>query len=140
MTLGPADALRDAGLRVTSGRVAVLEALHDMPHSDAERLFQSLKQHLPGLSVQSVHNVLGDLTAVGLLRRIQPSGSPARYERRTGDNHHHLVCTECGAITDVDCAHGEAPCLTPVDAAGYTVTTAEVTYWGLCPACSATAS
>lgn len=140
MTPGLADELRDAGLRVTSGRVAVLEALRDMPHSDAEHLFQSLRQQLPGLSVQSVHNVLGDLTSVGLLRRIQPSGSPARYERRTGDNHHHLVCTECGAITDVDCAHGEAPCLTPVDAAGYTVTTAEVTYWGLCPTCSATAS
>lgn len=134
------DELRDAGLRVTSGRVALLEALYGMPHSDAESLYQSLRLQLPGLSVQSVHNVLGDLTTAGLIRRIQPSGSPARYERRTGDNHHHLVCSQCGAITDVDCAHGEAPCLTPADAAGYTVTTAEVTYWGLCPECAAQAS
>lgn len=132
--------LRDAGLRVTSGRVAVLDTLSTMPHADAESLYQALKLHLPGVSVQSVHNVLGDLTGAGLIRRIEPAGHPARYERRTGDNHHHLVCTSCGAITDVDCAHGEAPCLTPVDAAGYTVATAEVTYWGLCPECAAQAS
>lgn len=122
---------------MTSGRVAVLETLHTMPHSDAETLYRGLIDRLPGVSVQSVHNVLGDLTNAGLIRRIQPAGHPARYERRTGDNHHHLVCNQCGAITDVDCAHGEAPCLTPADAAGYTVAIAEVTYWGTCPACAA---
>lgn len=129
--------LRDAGLRVTSGRVAVLETLRSMPHSDAESLYRALSRELPGVSVQSVHNVLGDLTAAGLIRRIQPAGHSARYERRTGDNHHHLVCTVCGAITDVDCAHGETPCLTPVETYGYTVNTAEVTYWGTCPSCAA---
>ena len=129
--------LRDAGLRVTSGRVAVLNALHGMPHSDADTLYRSLKERLPGLSVQSVHNVLGDLANAGLIHRIQPAGHTARYERRRGDNHHHLVCTVCGAIADVDCAHGEAPCLNPVDANGYRVASAEVTYWGTCPDCSA---
>lgn len=128
--------LHDAGLRVTAGRIAVLEALRALPHSDAESLVRVLRETLPGTSVQSVHNMLHDLTDAGLLRRIEPAGSPSRYERRTGDNHHHLVCTNCGAIADVDCVVGEAPCLVPSDAAGYAVHSAEVTFWGLCPDCA----
>lgn len=136
MTTAIESELHDAGLRVTGGRVALLETLQVLPHSDAETLGRALRETLPGTSVQSVHNMLSDLTAAGILRRIEPAGSPARYERRTGDNHHHLVCTSCGAIADVDCAVGEAPCLVPSDAAGFTVHSAEVTYWGLCPSCA----
>lgn len=127
--------LRGAGLRVTGGRLALLEALHSRPHSDAETLFQSLRETLPGTSIQSVHNVLGDLTDAGIIRRIVPAGSPALYERRVGDNHHHLVCTSCGDIADVECVVGHAPCLNPSDSAGYAVQAAEVTFWGVCPAC-----
>jgi Fur family ferric uptake transcriptional regulator len=129
--------LHDAGLRVTGGRVALVAALEAQPHSDAESLSRVLRETLPGISVQSVHNILHDLTGAGILRRIEPAGSPARYERRRGDNHHHLVCTSCGAIADVDCAVGSAPCLTPSDTAGYAVHTAEVTFWGQCAACQA---
>lgn len=132
--------LRDAGLRVTGGRVAILNAIENLPHSDAETLVGVLRESLPGTSVQSVHNMLHDLTKAGLLRRIEPAGSPSRYERRIGDNHHHLVCTDCGAIEDVDCAIGEAPCLTPSQKAGYAVTSAEVTFWGVCAACQAAAA
>lgn len=128
-------ALRDAGLKVTAGRVAVLEALDSLPHTDAERIFHTVSDALPTTSIQSVHNILSDLTSAGLLRRIEPAGSPALYERRIGDNHHHVVCTACGAIGDVDCVTGEAPCLTPSSSGGFTVQTAEVTFWGLCPSC-----
>lgn len=128
-------ALRAGGLRVTQGRLAVLDALTRLPHADADSVFRAVLPALPGTSIQNVHNVLGDLTAVGLLRRIEPAGSPARYERRTGDNHHHVVCTSCGAVADVDCVVGHAPCLQPGDAAGFAVNTAEVTFWGLCPSC-----
>jgi Fur family ferric uptake transcriptional regulator len=127
--------VREAGLRVTAGRIAVLSSLETSPHSDAESLSRVLREVIPSISVQSVHNVLGDLTAAGLIRRIEPAGSPALYERRTGDNHHHVVCTNCGAVEDVDCVHGEAPCLTPSNTNGFVVDTAEVTFWGLCPAC-----
>jgi Fe2+ or Zn2+ uptake regulation protein len=127
--------LHDAGLRVTTGRLAVLDALERMPHSDALALHRSLEAADAGTSIQSVHNVLGDLTAAGLLRRIEPANSPARYELRVGDNHHHIVCTSCGAIADVECVVGHAPCLAPSDTAGFAVTTAEVTFWGLCAAC-----
>lgn len=127
--------LRDSGLRVTSGRIALLETLETMPHSDAETLLSALRHTQPTLSVQSVHNMLHDLSDAGLLRKIEPAGSSSRYERRTGDNHHHLVCTGCGAIDDVDCAVGHAPCLTPSVVAGYAVTAAEVTFWGLCATC-----
>ena len=127
--------LRGAGLRVTGGRVALLEALHSRPHSDAETLHRSLRETLPGTSIQSVHNVLGDLTEAGIIRRIEPAGSPARYERRIGDNHHHIVCSSCGEIADVDCVVGHAPCLSPPDSSGFTVDLAEVTFWGTCPAC-----
>lgn len=126
--------LRAAGLRVTTGRIALLEALDRLPHSDAAGLHRLLAHD--GTSLQSVHNILGDLTDVGIIRRIEPAGSPARYERRAHDNHHHIVCTGCGAIADVDCVAGAAPCLHPANAAGFTVTTAEVTFWGLCPACA----
>jgi Fur family ferric uptake transcriptional regulator len=128
-------ALREAGLRVTRGRVAVLEALSDRPHADAESVYRAVLAVLPATSIQNVHNVLGDLSAAGLLRRIEPAGSAALYERRIGDNHHHVVCTSCGAVADVDCVIGQAPCLHPSDAAGFAVSTAEVTFWGLCPSC-----
>lgn len=128
-------ALRGAGLKATAGRVAVLEAMGSMAHTDAERVFRAVSEVLPTTSIQSVHNILADLTTAGLLRRIEPAGSAALYERRTGDNHHHVVCTQCGAIGDVDCVVGEAPCLTPSSAAGFTVQTAEVTFWGVCPSC-----
>ena len=131
----PENALRDAGLRVTQGRLAVLDALSEHPHANAETVLRTVLPALPGTSIQNVHNVLGDLTTAGLLRRIEPAYSPALYERRTGDNHHHAVCTSCGAVTDVDCVVGQAPCLHPSDAAGYAVTTAEVTFWGQCPSC-----
>jgi len=128
-------ALRAAGLRVTAGRIAVLETLATHPHANADAVFRSVLDALPGTSIQNVHNVLGDLTGAGLVRRIEPAGSPALYERRIGDNHHHVVCTSCGAVADVDCVVGHAPCLHPGDASGFTVNTAEVTFWGLCPSC-----
>jgi Fur family ferric uptake transcriptional regulator len=129
------DGLRAAGLRVTAGRVAVLGALADRPHTDAETVFRAVLAELPGTSIQNVHNVLGDLADAGLVRRIEPAGSAALYERRIGDNHHHVVCTSCGAVADVDCVVGHAPCLTPSDASGFAIATAEVTFWGLCLSC-----
>ena len=131
------DALRRAGLRATEGRVAVLTLLESMTHSDADTVHSAVRGVLPTTSIQSVHNILGDLSVVGLLRRIEPAGSPARYERRTGDNHHHVVCKRCGSISDVDCVIGAAPCLTPSSTAGFAVSEAEVTFWGLCPPCQA---
>lgn len=133
-------ALRDAGLRATAGRIAVLEALVSMPHSDAEHVFRVVSSALPTTSIQSVHNILADLTAAGLTRRIEPAGSAALYERRVNDNHHHVVCSQCGAISDVDCVVGHAPCLSPSETGGYTVQTAEVTFWGTCPDCAASAA
>jgi Fur family ferric uptake transcriptional regulator len=127
--------LREAGLKATRGRVAVLETLTERPHADAETVFQALRRVLPGTSIQNVYNVLGDLTGAGLVRRIEPAGSAALYERRIGDNHHHVVCTVCGAVGDVDCVVGHAPCLHPSDAGGFAIRTAEVTFWGLCPSC-----
>ena len=127
--------LRDAGLRVTAGRLALLAALDGAPHSDAASLHDLLFRADATTSIQSVHNVLSDLTAAGLLRRIEPANSAARYELRVGDNHHHIVCTSCGAVADVDCVVGHAPCLTPSDTAGFTLATAEVTFWGLCADC-----
>ena len=106
-----------------------------MAHTDAERVYRAVSDVLPTTSIQSVHNILADLTTAGLIRRIEPAGSAALYERRIGDNHHHVVCTSCGAVGDVDCVVGEAPCLTPSSAGGFTVQTAEVTFWGLCPSC-----
>lgn len=133
-------ALRSAGLRATAGRVAVLEALASMPHSDAEHVFRVVESALPTTSIQSVHNILADLTTAGLTRRIEPAGSAALYERRVGDNHHHVVCSQCGAVADIDCVVGHTPCLAPSTTAGFTVQTAEVTFWGVCPECAASAA
>jgi Fe2+ or Zn2+ uptake regulation protein len=129
--------LRDAGLRATRPRVAVLSAVHDHPHADTESLTTVVRAGLGGVSHQAVYDVLRALTDAGLVRRFQPQGSVARYEARVGDNHHHLVCRSCGAIVDVDCAVGEAPCLIAVDDAHYEVDEAEVIYWGRCPDCVA---
>ncbi|WP_199425180.1 Fur family transcriptional regulator [Actinotalea solisilvae] len=131
--------LRDAGLRVTAQRTAVLEAVGRLPHATADAVLAEVRTSLPTVSVQAVYDVLHALAGAGLLRRIEPAGHPARYERRVADNHHHVVCRGCGAIDDVDCAVGPSPCLTPSSTSGFTVETAEVTYWGLCPACQGAA-
>lgn len=128
------DELRRAGLRVTSGRLAVLGALERLPHASAAAVHAELGES--ATSVQSVHNALADLTEAGVVRRIEPAGSASLYELRIGDNHHHLVCTRCGAVADVECVVGHAPCLEPSDTAGFTVATAEVTFWGVCGNCS----
>jgi Fe2+ or Zn2+ uptake regulation protein len=129
--------LRGAELRVTRPRLAVLAAVHEHPHSDTESLIDVVRRDLGEVSHQAVYDVLRVLTTAGLVRRIQPSGSVARYEARVGDNHHHVVCRTCGVIADVDCAMGEAPCLDPTDHAGFVIDEAEVVYWGTCPDCTA---
>jgi Fe2+ or Zn2+ uptake regulation protein len=131
--------LRGAALRVTRPRLAVLKAVHEHPHADTESLIGIVRHDVGWVSHQGVYNVLDVMTAAGLVRRIQPAGSVARYEARVGDNHHHVVCQSCGAISDVDCAIGEAPCLTPSDDAGYEINEAEVVYWGRCADCAAAA-
>lgn len=131
-----AEQLRGAALRVTRPRVAVLGAVAEHPHADTESIIRAVRAIYPEVSHQTVYDVLSALTAVGLVRRIQPSGSLARYESRVGDNHHHVVCRACGAIGDVDCAVGETPCLTAGDDLGFTIDEAEVIYWGLCPECA----
>ncbi|WP_197519388.1 Fur family transcriptional regulator [Mycobacterium sp. E2327] len=135
-----ADRLRMADLRVTRPRVAVLEAVHAHPHADTDTIFNAVRGDLPDVSRQAVYDVLSAVTAAGLVRRIQPLGLVARYESRVGDNHHHVVCRSCGVINDVDCAVGEAPCLTPLDdnnvLDGFVLDEAEVIYWGMCPDCS----
>ena len=127
--------LRRAALRVTRPRMAVLSAVHAYPHADTETLIGVVRRDNAEVSHQAVYDVLRVLTDVGLVRRFQPEGSVARYEARVGDNHHHLVCRSCGAIVDVDCAVGEAPCLTAGDDAGFAIDEAEVIYWGRCPQC-----
>ncbi len=129
--------LRDAGLRVTAPRLAVLAEVHAAPHSDVDTVVRAVRDRLGRVSTQAVYDVLRALTDAGLLRRIEPAGSPARYEARVRDNHHHVVCRRCGAIGDVDCATGAAPCLEASDPQGFLIDEAEVTYWGLCPACQA---
>ena len=131
-----AEQLRSAELRVTRPRVAVLEAVRAYPHADTETIYRAVQSGLPDVSRQAVYDVLNALTSVGLVRRIQPPGSVARYESRVGDNHHHVVCRSCGIIADVDCAVGDAPCLTPSDHNGFVLDEAEVIYWGLCPDCT----
>ena len=128
--------LRAASLRVTRPRVAVLTAVHDHPHADTTSIIGAVRKDLGDVSHQTVYDVLDALTVAGLVRRIHPPGSVARYESRVGDNHHHLVCRSCGAISDVDCAVGAAPCLTASDPHGFAIDEAEVIYWGLCPGCS----
>ncbi|MEU0490383.1 Fur family transcriptional regulator [Nocardiopsis changdeensis] len=130
--------LRESGLRVTSPRMAVLSAVHDNPHADTESVIDLVRGNLGTVSGQAVYDVLKALTGAGLLRRIQPQGSVARYETRVGDNHHHVVCRSCGAIADVDCAVGHAPCLTASSDHGFRVDEAEVVYWGVCPDCART--
>ena len=130
-----AEQLRDSDLRVTRPRVAVLDAVHANPHADTDTIFGAVRTGLPEVSRQAVYDVLAALTDAGLVRRIQPSGSVARYESRVSDNHHHVVCRACGIIADVDCAVGDAPCLTAAVDHGFVLDEAEVTYWGLCPDC-----
>ena len=132
--------LRAASLRVTGARLAVLGAVHDHPHADTDSVIGVVRERLGVVSHQAVYDVLRALTAAGLVRRIQPAGSVARYEARVGDNHHHVVCRSCGAIGDVDCAVGYTPCLTAADDAGYEIGEAEVIYWGRCPGCVAAPS
>ena len=127
--------LRGVALRVTRPRVAVLSAVHDHPHADTDSIIGVVRAELGAVSHQAVYDVLRALTAARLVRRIEPAGSLARYEARVGDNHHHAVCRSCGAIADVDCAVGYAPCLTAADDSGYEIDEAEVVYWGRCPQC-----
>ncbi|MDQ1737348.1 MAG: Fur family transcriptional regulator, stress-responsive regulator [Pseudonocardiales bacterium] len=128
-------ALREAGLRVTRPRAAVLDVLVDHPHATADLVTHKVRAKLGKVSTQAVYDVLAACVQAGLVRRIEPAGSPALFEIRAGDNHHHLVCRVCGRTTDVDCAAGVRPCLTPSDDAGYAVDEAEVVFWGLCPNC-----
>ena len=127
--------LRESALRVTSPRLAVLSAVHEHPHADTESIIDLVRGELGAVSVQAVYDVLKALTGAGLVRRIQPQGSVARYETRVGDNHHHVVCRSCGAIADVDCAVGHAPCLTASADHGFSIDEAEVVYWGRCAEC-----
>ena len=129
--------LRGAALRVTRPRLAVLGAVHAHPHADTDSIIGAVRNELTEVSHQAVYDSLHTLTAAGLVRRIQPLGSVARYESRVGDNHHHVVCRSCGAIADVDCAVGHAPCLAAADDRGFVIDEAEVIYWGLCSDCSA---
>ncbi len=132
--------LRRHGLRVTAQRLAVMRAVSAQPHVNAEAVAEAVRVELGAISVQGVYDALGALTEKGLLRRIQPAGSPARYEDRVADNHHHLICRSCGRMVDVDCAVGEAPCLTAGEDLGYEIDEAEVVYWGRCPDCLAAAA
>lgn len=140
MSNATGDRIRGAGLRVTVPRLAVLDAAIAAPHSDAETLLRQARVDHPelvGLSVQSVHNVLADLTAAHLLRRIEPERSAALYEARVDDNHHHVVCRGCGAVADVDCVVGDPPCLHPADGTGFEIDRADVVFWGRCASCRA---
>jgi Fur family transcriptional regulator, stress-responsive regulator len=131
----PTELLRESGLRVTPQRIAVLRAVSDQPHTTADDVAATVKTQIGSISVQAVYDALAALTDKGLLRRIDPAGSPARYENRVGDNHHHLICRGCGRMVDVDCAVGEAPCLTAAEDFGFEIDEAEVIYWGRCPEC-----
>ena len=135
-----ADLLREHGLHVTAQRLAVLRAVHGHAHATADTLAEAVRGEIGTISRQAVYDVLGALVDKGLVRRIEPSRSPARYEARVADNHHHLICRGCGAIVDVDCAVGVAPCLHAADDHGYEIDEAEVVYWGRCPDCRATAA
>lgn len=132
----PKEQLRSVGLRVTAPRVAVLNMVARNPHSDADQVAAAVRSELGSVSTQAVYDVLKACVGAGLLRRFEPAGSSARYEARTGDNHHHLVCRKCGSVVDVDCVVGAAPCLDPSDAGGFVVDEAEVTFWGLCSTCA----
>jgi Fur family transcriptional regulator, stress-responsive regulator len=131
-----AEELRGAGLRVTAARVALLETVRDGDHLGVEAIAAGVRERVGHISLQAVYEALHALTAAGLIRRIEPGESPARFEGRVGDNHHHVVCRSCGAVADVNCAVGEAPCLTASDDHGFAIDEAEVIYWGLCSDCS----
>ncbi|MFF9086405.1 Fur family transcriptional regulator [Streptomyces sp. NPDC014991] len=140
MTASPApttaEQLRGAGLRVTAARVALLETVRDGDHLGVEAIASGVRERVGHISLQAVYEALHALAAAGLVRRIEPAGHPARFEGRVGDNHHHIVCRSCGAVADVDCAVGDAPCLTASNDRGFAIDEAEVVYWGTCPACS----
>jgi Fur family transcriptional regulator, stress-responsive regulator len=135
-----AEELRGAGLRVTAARVALLETVRDGDHLGVDAIASGVRDRIGHVSLQAVYEALNALTAAGLVRRIEPTGSPARFEGRVGDNHHHVVCRSCGVVADVDCAVGEAPCLTASNDRGFSIDEAEVIYWGLCPDCSTASS
>ena len=131
-----AEELRGAGLRVTAARVALLETVRHGDHLDVEAVASGVRDRVGHISLQAVYDALHALTSAGLIRRIEPAGSPARFEGRVGDNHHHVVCRSCGVIADVDCAVGDAPCMAASDDHGFAIDEAEVIYWGLCPTCT----
>ena len=137
MGIDPADLLRRRGIQVTAQRLAVFRAVASQPHITADAVAEAVRLEIGAISLQSVYDALGLLVTEGLIRRIQPAGSPARFEDRVGDNHHHLICRICGRVVDVDCAVGSAPCLTAADDGGYEIDEAEVAYWGRCPDCLA---
>lgn len=137
MPADPADLLRERGYRVTGQRLAVMRAVMGQPHLTADAVAETVRAELGSISLQAVYDVLSVLADVGLIRRIQPAGSPARFEARVSDNHHHVICRNCGRTADVDCAVGSAPCLTAVDDKGYEIDEAEVIYWGRCADCQA---
>jgi Fur family ferric uptake transcriptional regulator len=140
MSTDPAGLLRERGYRVTAQRLAVLRAVSAEPHVTADAVAETVRGELGSISLQAVYDVLAVLADIGLIRRIQPAGSPARFEVRVSDNHHHVICRVCGRTADVDCAVGSAPCLTAVDDKGFEIDEAEVIYWGRCPECQAQAS
>ena len=133
-----ADLLRGRGQRVTVQRLAVLRAVSGIPHMTVDAVAETVREEIGSISLQAVYDVLAVLVDIGLVRRIQPAGSPARFEARVSDNHHHVICRGCGRTDDVDCAVGSAPCLTAVDDMGYEIDEAEVIYWGRCPECRST--
>jgi Fur family ferric uptake transcriptional regulator len=135
MSDDPASLLRNHGLQVTAQRIAVLRAISRRPHCTADEVAEDVRAEIGAISRQAVYDALGMLAEKGLIRRIQPAGSPARFENRTGDNHHHLICRSCGKTVDVDCAVGQAPCLTAAADSGYQIDEAEVIFWGTCPEC-----
>ena len=139
MGTDPSEILRERGLRVTAQRLAVLRAVSSSPHVTADTVAQAVRGEIGAVSVQAVYDALAILTEKGLLRRIQPAGSPTRYEGRVGDNHHHLICRVCDRMVDVDCSVGDAPCLTAVEDSGFEIDEAEVVYWGRCSDCLGTA-
>jgi Fur family transcriptional regulator, stress-responsive regulator len=135
-----ADRLRAAGLRVTSARLAILDAVRASNHPGTDEIARAAQERVGHVTVQAVYEALNALTRAGLLRRIEPAGNPARYESRVGDNHHHAVCRGCGTVTDFDCVAGHVPCLEPAASSGFTIDEAEVTFWGLCAACQGRAA
>lgn len=136
MSDDPATLLRENGVQVTAQRVAVLNAVSANPHSTADEVMVAVRSEIGAISKQAVYDALGVLSEKGLIRRIQPAGSSARYEDRVGDNHHHVICRNCGATADVDCATGKAPCLHAADDSGFVIDEAEVIFWGTCPKCT----